>query len=59
MALIPKPSGFVLAGHQGTVPCWHLKLSSIGCFGDEQEEGLGLLVTYICIELVSKAFLKS
>lgn len=59
MALISEPSGFVPAEHQGRVPCWHFKLSGIGCFGDEQEEGLGLLVRYICFELVSKVFLKS
>lgn len=56
MVLILKPSGFVPAKHWRPGPCWPLKLSGIGCFGEEQEEDLGLLITYICLELVSKAF---
>lgn len=59
VALIFEPYEFVPAQHHGTVPCWNLKLSGIGCFEDEWEEGLWLLITYLCIELVPKAFLKS
>lgn len=39
VALIFEPYEFVPAQHHGTVPCWNLKLSGIGCFEDEWEEG--------------------
>lgn len=40
VVLITEPSGFVSAKHGSPVPCWHLKLPGIGCFGGGQEESL-------------------